>query len=263
MVKKELKDNFKSFIIWLSVLIIMFLIVFLIYPYIITDDKINNIDELMKVFPEEILKTFNMDMTSITTAYGWLKSEGFTFILLIIGIYSSMIGGNILLKEEDNKTIEYLTSLPVTRSKIISNKITVSIIYIISIILILGVFNYTALTISGDFNHKQYILLSITPIFIAMPFFSINLFISTFQHKSKKTIGISLGIVFISYLFNVLAELSKNVEFLKYISIYTLADIRSVITNTKINPLMIIISISITIIFIISTYIKYNRKEMV
>ena len=263
MIKREFKINFKSFIIWLSILIIMFLVVFLIYPYIITDDTMKNMDELMKVFPEEVLKTFNMDMTSISTAYGWLKTEGFMFVLLIIGIYSSFLGGNILLKEENDKTIEYLTTLPITRTKIVTNKIIIGISYILSMVIILGIFNYIALTISGEFDQKQYILLSITPLFIALPLYAINLFISTFQHKSKKVIGISLGIVFISYLLNILSELSKNVEFLKYISIYTLADTRNVISNIEINPIIVIISLSITILFIITSYIKYNRKELV
>ena len=86
MLKREFKVNFKSFIIWLAILIIMFLVVYLVYPYIITDDTMKSVDELMKVFPPELLKAFNMDMTSIDTAYGWLKTEGFMFVLLIIGL---------------------------------------------------------------------------------------------------------------------------------------------------------------------------------
>ena len=174
MIKKELKMNFKNFIIWLSVLIIMFLLVFLIYPYIVTDETMKDMDELMKIFPKEILKAFNMDIASISSAYGWLKTEGFTFVLLIIGFYSSMLGENILLKEENNKTIEYLMSLPIKRIEIVLKKTFVCIIYIILIILLLGIFNYIALTISGSFDHKQFILLSITPIFIALPLLMLN-----------------------------------------------------------------------------------------
>ena len=263
MIKREFKINFKSFIIWLSILLIMFLVVFLIYPYIITDETMKSMDELMKVFPPEVLKTFNMDMASIETAYGWLKTEGFMFVLLIVGFYSSYLGGNILLKEENDKTIEYLGALPIKRSKMITNKIITSIIYIISMVFILGIFNYIALTISGDFDQKQFILLSITPILIGLPLFAINLFISTFLHKTKKTICISLGLVFIFYLFNILSELSTNVEFLKYISIYTLADVRNVLANVEIVPINIIISIGITLLFIIATYIRYNKKELI
>ena len=263
MIKRELKVNLKSFIIWTSILVGMFLVVYLVYPYIMTDDSIKNLDEMMKVFPKELLKAFNMDITSINTAYGWLKSEGFMFVLLIIGIYSSIMGLNILLKEENDKTIEYLSFLPIKRSKILTNKIIVSIIYIISMVLILGIFNYIALLISGDFDHKQYLLLSITPILIALPLFSLNLFISTFLHKTKKTFALSLGFVFLFYMLNVISELSEKVEFIKYFSIYTLADVRNIVSNTMVNPLNIIISIFITIIFIIGTYIRYNKKELV
>lgn len=263
MIKREFKVNKKSFLIWLSVLIIMFLFVYLIYPYIITDENIKEIDSLMEAFPPEVLKAFNMDMSSLTTAYGWFKSEGFMFILLIIGFYSSMLGGNILLKEENDKTIEYLSSVPIKRSKIITNKIIVCISYIFLIVIIMGLFNYISLLISGDLNQKEFFLLSITPIFIGLPFFAINMFISTFMHKTKKTIGISLGLVFIFYLINVVSELSDNVEFLKYFSIYTLADVRNIIANTTINPIMIVVSIIITIVFIVGTYINYNKKELI
>ena len=263
MIHREFKVNLKSFIIWLSILIIMFLVVFLIYPYIITDENMKSIDELMKVFPEEVLKAFNMDMSSIETAYGWLKTEGFMFVLLIVGFYSSFMGSNILLKEENDKTIEYLASLPIKRSKIITNKIIVSITYIIAMVLLLGIFNYIALSLSGDFEHKQYILLSITPILIGLPLFAINMFISTFLKKTRKTIGISLGLVFIFYLFSVLSELSSKVEFMKYFSIYTLADVRNVLSNIYINPIIITISLLITIVFIIGSYMRYNKKELV
>ena len=74
MLKRELKVNLKSFIIWTSILIGMFLVVFIVYPYIITDDSLNGLDQMMKVFPKELLKAFNMDITSINTVYGWLKS---------------------------------------------------------------------------------------------------------------------------------------------------------------------------------------------
>ena len=263
MLKREFKINLKSFLIWLCILIGMFLVVFLVYPYIITDDTMKSMDELMKVFPEELLKAFNMDMSSIDTAYGWLKTEGFMFVLLIIGFYSSLQGCNTLLKEENDKTIEYLATLPLKRNKIVTNKILVSITYIISMVLLLGLFNYIALLISGDFEQKQFILLSLTPILIGLPLFSINLFISTFMHKTKKTIGISLGMVFVFYLISVLSELAPNIEFIKYFSIYTLADTRNVIANISINPLNIIISLSITLVFIIGSYIRYNKKELV
>ena len=262
MLKRELKVNLKSFIIWLSILIVMFLLVYLMYPFIITDDTMKSMDELMKVFPEDVLKAFNIDVSSISTAYGWFKTEGFMFVLLIVGFYSSMLGGSILLKEENNKTIEYLNSLPISRNRIVSSKVLVCFIYILLIVILLGLFNYVSLILSGDFFKKQFILLSITPMLIGFPLFGINLFISTFMHKSKKSIVISLGLVFIFYLINMLSQISDKVSFLRYFSIYTLADIRNVMIDIRIKPIMIIISFLITVVTIILSYVNYNRKEL-
>ena len=263
MIKKELKFNLKSFLIWTSILVGMFLVVFLVYPFIITDDTVKNLDEMMKVFPKELLKSFNMDITSINTVFGWLKSEGFMFALIIIGLYSSILGSNILLKEEYDKTIEYLSFVPINRKKILLNKVIISLIYIISMVLIVGIFNYIGLLLSGDFNQKQYLLLSITPLLIGLPLFSINLFISTILHKNKKSIGLSLGLVFMFYLLTILSELSDKINFLKYFTIYTLADTRNIISNASLNPLLIIISIIITTLFIILSMLKYNKKELI
>ena len=263
MFKRELKINLKSFIIWTSILIGLFLVVFLVYPSIINSANMEMIDEMMKIFPEEMLKAFNMDISTIDSAFGWLKTEGFVFVLLITGVYSGILGSNILLKEESDKTIEYLNSVPVTRKNIVINKILCGLLYIILMIAIIGIFNFIGLSLSGEFDRKSYILLSITPIFSSIVIFAVCLFLSTFTHKTKKTLGISLGIVFASYFLNVISEMGESTEFLKYISIFTLADIRNVIINESINPLMIVLTIGITVIFMIFTTIRYEKKELV
>ena len=263
MFKREMKINLKNFIIWISILIGLFLVVFLVYPSIVTSENMQMMDEMMKMFPEEMLKAFNMDISSIDSTFGWLKTEGFVFVLLITGIYSGILGSNILLKEESDKTIEYLNSVPVTRKNIVINKILCGLLYIILMIAIIGIFNFIGLSLSGEFDRKSYILLSITPIFSSIVIFAICLFLSTFTHKTKKTIGISLGIVFASYFLNIISEMGESTEFLKYISIFTLADIRNVIINVSINPLMIVLTIGITVVFMILTTIRYEKKELV
>lgn len=76
-------------------------------------------------------------------------------------------------------------------------------------------------------------------------------------------LGISLGIVFISYFFQIISEMSESVEFLKYFSIFTLADIRNVITKVTINPVMVIIAFILSGLFLTLTLIHYEKKELV
>lgn len=263
MLKREMRINLKNFIVWTCILISIFLVVFLVYPSIMKSDSITSINEIMKIFPQEMLKAFNMDISSLDTVYGWIKSEGFIFVLLVTSSYAAILGSNILLKEENDKTIEYLNSLPITRKKIVGTKITCGLIYTISMVVIIGIFNFIGLALSGSFDKQTFILLSLTPIFSSIVIFSLCMFLSTFTHKTKKMLGISLGIVFLSYFLNILSGLGKSTEFLKYISILTLADTRNVIINSTINPWIILISLILSISLFLFTIIRYDRKELI
>ncbi len=263
MLKREFKVNLRSFLIWTGVLVSLFLMVYLMYPSLIASDQMDQLNEMMKMFPPELLKAFNMDISGIDTAFGWVKTEGFVFVLLITGVYGSILGTNILLKEENDKTIEYLISLPVTRKQIVLQRVAVALGYIFLMVGILLVFNGIALHGDKDFDAKQFILLSITPVFSTMVIFAISLFVSTFTHKTKKVFGIGLGIVFASYFLNMISEMSDKTEFLKYISVFTLADIRNVISKTEINPIILIVTFVLTASFIALSVVRYEKKELV
>ncbi|MBQ6840792.1 MAG: ABC transporter permease subunit, partial [Bacilli bacterium] len=134
ILKRELKVNFKSFLIWTGILIVLFLAVFLVYPSIMSSENVEMLNEMMKVFPEEMLKAFNMDIATMDSAFGYLKTEGMVFIALLVGIYAATLGGSILLKEEDDKTIEYLNTLPIKRRSVLLQKVVCSLIYIILLV---------------------------------------------------------------------------------------------------------------------------------
>ena len=263
MFKREMKVNLKGFLIWAIVLISLYLVIYLVYPSVIEGDNSNQLQDLIKVFPEDMLKAFNMDLANIDTAFGWLKSEGFVFIYLLIGIYSSILGSSILLKEESERTVEYMNSLPLTRTKVVVDKVVASVIYITALIAALGIFNFIAMAVSGDFDKKQLILLSITPLFPSLVLFALSLLISTFSHKTKKMLGISIGLVFASYVLNVIADMGKGVDFLRYISAFSLADSRNVIKDVKLNPVMILMTVVLFAVFFAVALFRYRKKELV
>lgn len=263
MVKRELKVNLRGFLIWTGTMLVILLLIYMVYPSIVSDGKGNKVNEMLEAFPSDLLKAFNMDLVGLDTAYGWLKSEGFTFLYLLIGIYACLLGSNILLKEESEKTIEYLASLPITRRKVAADKILVAMIYIISMIAALGVFNMIALNITENPDNKQLFLLSLTPIFPAIVLFALGFFIATFTHKTKKMLGISIGMVFAMYILGVISEMGESVKGLKYISAFTLADSRSVITNTELKPVYPTVSLILFTALIILSLVRYQKKELV
>lgn len=262
MIKRELKSSYKSLLIWIGVTALLFLVVYLIYPLILSSMPPEKLKEMIDMFPEEMVKTFNMDLSSIESVYGWLKSEGFVFMILIIGAYSAILGSNILLKEENDKTIEYLGVMPLTRTRIVLEKCLVGVINILAFTLIIMLFNYVGLTLSESFDQKEFIIISLSTIMPSLALYFICLFISTFTNKTKKMLGVSLGIVFISYAFNTIATLSKEAEFLKYFSVFTLSPIRDIMQNNANGIICIIVTVAICLLMLLLTITRYNKKEL-
>ena len=262
MFKREIKTNFKSFLIWLIVTLSLLVIVYLVYPIVLAGPEAKQLNDMMKVFPADILKLFNMDISSIDSVYGWLKSEGYVFLVMIISSYSALLGANILVKEENDKTIEYLGVTPIKRNDIVIKKSLVGILYVIAFNLVLLLFNLVCLLLSGDLDITEFILVSISPLFPCIILFFMCMFISTFSHKSKQMLGITLGIVFFSNAITALAKLSVKVDFLKYFSVYTLADIRNVILHKTMDPYYLAITIALSIAFLSLTMLRYNKKEL-
>lgn len=263
MFKREMKVNFKNYMIWQCLLFAIFLVVFMIYPSIISSDNMKQIDEMMKIFPQEVLAAFNMDISSINSAYGWLKTEGMTFILLITGCYSGILGSQILLKEENDKTIEYLYSLPVKRNSILVQKATAGAIYVTLLTVMTALFNLLALMMMQKLDIAEYLLLSLSPLLTSYVIYCLCFMLAIFAHRSKRMSGISLAVVMISYVLQIISTIAESADFLKYFSIFTLADTRNIITEQTINPVMVMIALIISFGCLLIAMIYYRKKELV
>lgn len=261
MIKKEIHLNFKSFLIWISIIISMYIIVFAIYPSMTQDAEMMN--QLLSTFPKEMLEHFNMDVVGIETVFGWIATEGFMMMTLVGGVFFALMGSNILLKEENDGTIEFLYSKPITRREILISKFITGLVYIglfnlcISIVVLFG------LIFSKDLNFVKWLLISILPIVIHLFFFSVSFFISIFLTKTRKSVGISLGLLFGFYLLNVLGSMSEKIEFLKYFSPFYYINARSIITDTKIDVLNCMIVLIAALIFTLLSFKFFDKKELI
>ncbi len=257
--KKEFKDNLKSLLIWTSIISIIYIIIIALYPTIISSS--NNINEMLEGFSPEMLEIFNMDIIDLSKYTGWYTSEGLLFIILGIGIYSSILGSSIVLKEESDRTIEYLGVLPISRTNILLTKIIVGIVNILLITFIVGLVNTIGASIIEDINFSQILMISLTPVLTSLILYFVSLLISMFFKKTNATLPISIGLVLGFYLLDILTKLSDKLEWLKYLTPITLADTRNLIVNNEFNILYVLITVIICIVLSAFSIKLYNKKE--
>ena len=263
MLLRELKINLKTLILYIIILSVMFLLIFGVYPSLITKETKLMLDEIMSTMPEGMLATFNMDIIGIENAYGWFKTEGYIFLVLIGGVYASILGATILVKEENDKTIEFLYSKPINRNQIVTSKILCGIINIFTFTCIVTFFNFIGLKNVGDFNIKEFFMLNISPILVYYLFFFTSLCISTFMKKTKKSMSIGIALVFINYAMQFMGGIASELEILKKISYFEFVSSRYIVLNNALDMKYIGVGIFIILFLIVITYYRYNKKEFI
>ncbi len=261
MLKRELKNNYKSLIVWSLVMIFLFALVFIIYPTIIDKMEPGLLEEYLKVLPEEMLKIMNFDIVDIMSAFGWFKSEGYIMLILIGGIYAGIVGGNIMLKEENDGTINYLLSKPISREKILFTKIGSGLILITAFMTILTVFNFIGFEMIGNYNRTIFFLLNLGCLIVMYVIFFISLLISSFFRKNKMVTSLTIGFVFLSYILQLMGDLSDNFSWLANLSVFELANGRMIIKEQRLGILTIVIAILLIIISTTFSLYKYKNKE--
>ncbi len=263
MLLRELKVNFKTLVLYTVILSVMFLLIFSIYPSLVTDETKIMLDEMMKTMPEEMLVSFNMDLIGIEDAYGWFKTEGYIFLALIGAVYSSILGATILVKEENDKTIEFLYSKPINRNQILISKIVCGVINILIFTIIVTFLNLIGLKNLQNFELKEFLMISVPIILVYYLFFFTMLFISTFYRKTKKSMGTGIALVFIFYAMQLVGGISKDLEILKKISYFEFSSARYIILNNALDMKYVVSGIVTILILILLTYYRYDKKEFI
>ena len=183
-------------------------------------------------------------------------------LVILGGCFSVILGSTIVLKEENDKTINFLLSKPITRTQILNNKLASGFIYITLFNLIIYLVTLLGIIISGDGNLKVWTLIVLASYIIQIFFYLLGLVIGLFFDKTRKSMAVGLGIVIGTYVINSLSLLTKELEFLKYLSPYGYIDVRNIIIDETFNIPLLIVSFIVCAICIIITYYIYNKKEI-
>lgn len=258
----EFKRNLKSLILWTSIVSGMAALMLLLYPAF--KDAFAQLEELLSIYPEEFLEAFGMGEGGLDMSdfYGWFGVEGYLFVNLIGGSYAAILGGSILSKEEDDKTIEFLLSKPISRDHILFGKAIVVALNLLLLNTIVAMVLLIAFTIYGDLNVIVWLLFSYAPFILQMIFASLSFLISVFITKSRKVLSIALGIVIGMYVIDLISKLTEEFEYLKYVTPYEYINAVTIVNDEMIKPLYLFISACIIGISFAAAWFFYRRKDI-
>jgi ABC-2 type transport system permease protein len=228
------------------------------------EDSFSQLEELLSIYPEGFLEAFGLgegglDMSS---PYGWFGTEGYLFVVLIGGSYAAILGSSIISKEEDDKTIEFLLSKPLSRNQVLLGKGLVVLINILLLNIAMFIGLLITFALVADLQLLTTILLCVGPLILELIFASIAMAISVFVTKSRQVMSISLGLVIGLYVLNIVATLTDELNFLIYATPYEYVNAVDIVNENLIEPLYLLISFGIVLISGLVTWFFYNRKDI-
>ena len=260
IVKRELRSNLKSMIIW-SIAIALLVSVWMIEYESFAGNPA--MDEFLASMPQGMLAALGMQDFTLGNLNGYVGSISL-YLYLLLGMQAILLGSSIISKEERDRTAEYLFTLPISRSKVIVGK-TISAIINLTILNIVTLISMILSTMSYDKEGSFYSFIGIifVSIFIIqMIFLSIGMFVSSVNKRYKKSANISVAILMITFLISSLINMVDSVDFLKYITPFKYFDTSYILSEMRLEPIYIVLSILIIVAGIGGTLIFYPKRDL-
>ena len=112
MFRREMKSNRTSLILWCIGILFMVGVGMGKYTLSNTGISLNDVMADMPKSLQAIMGTNSLDLSSAIGYYGLL----YLYLVVMATIHASMLGANIISKEERDKTVEFLLVKPISRS---------------------------------------------------------------------------------------------------------------------------------------------------
>ncbi|KLO21526.1 hypothetical protein X275_08780 [Marinitoga sp. 1197] len=243
LLKKELKFNYKSFLIW-SMILLMFS--WLVAPFIdgIMKDA-DMLSDFINSMPKFILKVFNMDESFITPE-GFFSAKVMIMAEIFAAIFAIFLASNVFVNEYETKTIEYILTKPITRNQIFLKKAFAVFIYYTIFAAIFCVSVLLLFNIYVNYAYNATILAGFALyLFVIEIFFgALTFLLSVIFQNSFSTISISMGVFLIMYVGDMFGTVVEKWEWIRYITIFKYIPLGDTVKYSKVyvmNSIMIIL----------------------
>ena len=254
----EIKRNKLSLIIWSVALAWMLGICVIIYPEMQTQ-----MGDLGAMFSDmgAFSDAFGMDMLNFGEFMGYFGVEIGNTLGLGGALLAGIVGITALSKEERDGTAELLLTMPVSRTRIVAEKLLFSAFHILVVNLACVIVSVAGiLAIDVDADAGKIALIFLASFIMQLEIMAITFGISAFVKKGA--MGIGIGISFGLYFLNILANLADEIEFVGKITPFGYANSGYIIEHGKIEILPLIIGIVLAALGIAVAFEKYTKKDI-
>lgn len=258
LIKHELRQGRIPFLIWTASVGFLLAVCVFLFP-----EMKGQMEDVGDVFSSmgSFSDAFGMDRLNFGTLLGFYAIECGNVLGLGGAFFAALCGAGILSKEEKDRTAEFLLTHPVSRARIVTEKLVSAYAQIIAMNLIIyGISLGSIAAIGESVPWKELNLLHLAYFLLQAELAGICFGISAFVRRGSA--GIGLGIAAGMYFLNLVANIAQAAEFLKYVTPFGYAEGADIIEKGCLDGTLVAIGLAFGAIGIGAAYGKYCRKDI-
>lgn len=258
LMKHEWRQGWKSFAVWTAAIGFFIVVCVFLYPEMKGEmESINAVFSSLGAFTA----AFGMDKLDFGTLKGFYSIECGNILGIGGAFFASLTAVNALAKEEREHTAEFLLTHPISRTRIVSEKLGAVMGQIVLLnAVVFGLSVISVYAIKEPFSWKEIGLLHLAYFLLQAEVAGICFGISAFLRRSG--LGIGIGIAAVLYFMNLISNISDSAEVLKYITPFGYAQSTDIVSKGSLNLGMTGIGMCFAVIGIAAAYWKYSRKDI-
>ncbi|HEX6262094.1 MAG TPA: ABC transporter permease subunit [Actinomycetota bacterium] len=258
---KALRDRRRVLIWWALGMIATALMLASFYPTIRETGE--DLNAYIENLPEALRAIVLSGGGDFTSGPGYLNSELFSFMLpLIVLVFSVGMGAGVVAGEEREGRLELMVASPVTRRRIVLQKLAAILVGMIG----LGIVLWATLAVGVEIwdipvDHANLVAACAMAVFLGWVFGALALAVGAATGRRGMAIGIPAAVGVATYLVNGLAPLSDALEFWRPLSpFYYYAADQPIRSGIDLGDAGILLALSV--ILGIAAVLAFDRRDL-
>lgn len=259
--KKEFKNGFMLFVIFLGVILLYGIIVASMF----SPDETSQgwLEEVMNMFPG-LMDAMGFNIESLSNYQSFVAGYLYGMLFIMFGlIFTILLTNRLIFKPLDSGSFVYIHSSCNKRSRIIITEILVIITYLFIMALVM----FLTISIAGYVKYAEYVNFGELA-YLNLSFFTLLVFISSITiftsslFEGKLAMGLNVGLPVFFFLFKMISNLGEKYDLIKYFTPFSLFDpessIHFSINSIVFNIVLIVASFGVFIINIV----LFKKKDL-
>ena len=253
----ELKRSRISLLIWTAVLAFMMGITVLIFPQM--KPQMSQMENMMSDMGS-FSAAFGMDKMSFGRFTDYFAIECGNILGIGGAIFSAIFGVNMLSNEEKEHTAEFLYVHPVSRFRIVTEKLAALVAQVVVLnTAVAAISLVTVASIGEDSDISVLLLLFLAYMLLELEIAMICFGISAFLQSG---IGVGIGTSIGMYFLNIIANITEDAKFLKYITPFAYTEGADIIKNHTISATYLLIGMCMALVAVVIAFYRIQTKDL-